>query len=433
MFKQLILTATVTLMVTFSSVEAKTYTISLDQAVKIALKQSPDIVVSRLDFEGARERSKFQEGYYLPQVDLSASANKNGIKYDGQERLEYNSLIGGLSVSQLLYDFGKTSHSVKASKYESDAYRAALYQQTAQKILDTKVNYYEVLKAKSIIDVRQKNIKLQEAQLKRAKRYFESGIKTIIDVSDSQVRLTEATLDLSNANYDLKLRRAILEESLGTTPYSGRYTLKHSKLSLPDISHTLPRITLSLAKLEGFAYDHRWELKQAGFVESSSQSRVKSVEGDYYPTLAFKGDYALQDLDKEIASTTPKEQWQAGVVMQWNLFGGYQTDATLQEAKINALKSSSQIQQVRLLVKRQVVDAYLSVQRSKDTIVLSESISKASFQKYNQAQKRYENELADYIELQEAQQGYITSLANLVTAYYDYFAALAKLDYAVGR
>jgi len=51
----------------------------------------------------------------------------------------------------------------------------------------------------------------------------------------------------------------------------------------------------------------------------------------------------------------------------------------------------------------------------------------------DQAQKRYENDLSDYIELQDAQQGYIESLSSLVTAYYDYYIALAQLDHAIGR
>ncbi|HIQ28285.1 MAG TPA: hypothetical protein EYH42_07275 [Sulfurovum sp.] len=50
-----------------------------------------------------------------------------------------------------------------------------------------------------------------------------------------------------------------------------------------------------------------------------------------------------------------------------------------------------------------------------------------------QVQKRYENDLSDYVELQDAQQGYIQSLSNLVEAYYDYFIALAQLDHVIGK
>ena len=85
------------------------------------------------------------------------------------------------------------------------------------------------------------------------------------------------------------------------------------------------------------------------------------------------------------------------------------------------------------MIKRQVIESSLGVQKTKDAVTLSESIAKASKKKFVQAQKRYENDLSDYIELQEAQQGYIRSLADLVNTYYDYYIALAELDFSVGR
>jgi outer membrane protein len=132
-------------------------------------------------------------------------------------------------------------------------------------------------------------------------------------------------------------------------------------------------------------------------------------------------------------ASTPERQWQGGVDLRWNLFAGNQTDASVQEAKISALRAASQVDEVRLLIKRQVIEARLGILRTKDSVKLSESITKASERKYIQAKKRYENDLSDYIELQEAQQSYISSLGKLVSSYYDYYIAIAQLDFAVGR
>ncbi len=81
--------------------------------------------------------------------------------------------------------------------------------------------------------------------------------------------------------------------------------------------------------------------------------------------------------------------------------------------RFQLMKAASNVDEVRLLIKRQVIEASLGVQRTKNSVTLSESIAKASKKKFIQAQKRYENDLSDYIELQEAQQGYIRSLAEL--------------------
>ncbi len=414
-------------------VSAKSQTLTIDKAIEITLEHSPDVDISRFDFKRAIERSKFQEGYYLPSLDLGATAGRQGMEFKGQDTVNGTMLVGSLSASQLIYDFGKTSGRISAADAEANALEASMNQFISNKILLVKARYYDVLKMKSFIRVNKKNIKLQEGQLRRATRYYESGIKTIIDVSDAKVRLTQAQLQLNNLEYELKLRRAILEQTMGYVPYKGNYILYHKKLDLPNVSRHLPRVSTSLSQLEGFAYEHRYELKSSEFLVESSKSLVESEEGGYLPTLSLRGDYTAQDIDKNFVATTPQRQWQAGVDMTWNLFSGNQTDASVQEAKISSLKAASQVDDVRLLIKRQVIESSLGVQRTKDAVTLSESISKASHQKFIQAQKRYENDLSDYIELQEAQQGYINSLAELVNAYYDYYIALAQLDFAVGR
>ncbi len=431
--KRLIQSLGIGLIATTLLLSAKIQILTIDKAIEFALEHSPDIDISRFDFEGAVERNKFQKGYYLPRLDLGAVAGRQGMDFKQQEDLTGTTLLGNLSASQLIYDFGKTGGRIDASDSEASAYQATMNQVISTKILYVKAHYYDVLKMRSIINVNQKNITLQKGQLRRAQRYYDNGIKTIIDVSDAQVRLTQAKLDLSNSEYELKQRRALLEEAMGFVPYSGNYKLYHKELDMQHISQGLPRISTPLAQLEGFAYDHRYELQSSKYLVESSRSLVESEKGGYLPTLSLRGDYMQQDVSKDFIASTPKKQWQAGIDMQWNLFAGKQTDASVQEAKIAAMRAASNVDAVRLLIKRQVIESRLGVLRMKDSVTLSESIAKASEKKYIQAKKRYENDLSDYIELQEAQQSYISSLGNLVISYYDYYIAIAQLDHAVGR
>ena len=69
----------------------------------------------------------------------------------------------------------------------------------------------------------------------------------------------------------------------------------------------------------------------------------------------------------------------------------------------------------------------------KDSVELSQSLLEVSDEKFDQASKRYEHGLSDYIELQEARQGYIDSKASLVVNYYNYYSAVAVLDNSIGK
>ncbi len=431
--KQLIQSLFVGLTVATLVASANSPILTIDKSIEIALKHSPDIDISRFDFQKAIERSNFQKGYYLPRLDLSVTGGKQNISYEDQADLSGTILLGRLSASQLIYDFGKTSGQIDAAGKEASAYKASMNQIISLKILTIKTRYYSALKMKSIINVNHKNIELQKGQLRRAQRYYDSGIKTIIDVSDAQVRLTQAKLDLSNSKYELRLRIALLEESMGYVPYSGHYDLYHIDSDVDKMGNNLPSIKRSLAQLEGFAYDHRFELQSSKYLLESSHSIVESKQGDYLPTLELKGDYTEQRVDQEFIGLTPQRQWQAGVGLKWNLFSGLQTDASVQEAKISMMKSASLVEEVRLKIKREVTESHLYVMRTRDAITLSKSIVIASEKKYIQAKKRYENDLSDFIEYQEAQQGYINALGELVISYYDYYISIAQLDFSVGR
>ncbi len=417
----------------FTAIQATPHTLTVDALIKIALEHSPDIDISRFDFEGAQQRAKYTEGFYLPRLDAALNGGKQRAELKNHTTNYSDMLAGSLGVSQLLYDFGKTSGRISGAHAETLALQAQMQQVISDKILEVKQRYYDILKTKSIIEVERKNVKLQEEQLHRAQRYLASGIKTIIDVSDAKVRLEQARLDLENARYELEEQRARLEETLGYVPYNGNYILYSRKLSLPKVSKTLPRVKTSLYRLQSFAYDHRYVLQSSRHIVSGAKANVKAEKGDYAPTITLNGQYSKQHVDDSVLALSPEEQGQVTVTMNWNLFSGFQTDASVEEAKINVLKASSQVQSVKLAIKRQVLEAHISLRRNGNNVKLSEGIAHASHQKFIQAQKRYENDLSDYIELQDAQQGYIRSLSDLVNAYYDYFIALAQLDHAIGR
>ena len=409
------------------------HTLTLDALIKRALEHSPDVKMSKLDFSAAKARTKAAYSLYMPQLDLHADAGKQWSKLKSQPVGEADLLIGTLSASQLLYDFGKTSGAVNAQEEEALAYEAQMYQSIADKIFAVKQAYYEILKAKGIVNVQRKNVALQKQQLERAQKYLKAGIKTIIDLSDAKVRLEQARRDLNNAKYQVEYRRAQLEQIIGTTPYNGDYNIYMPNIGLSNLSKKLPQFKSSVHRLEQFAYTHRAIVESSKHFMQGARSTLKSIEGDYYPTVGLRGEYSAQKVDQSVVGMAPQRQGHLSLSLDWNLFSGYRTDAQVQEAKVGVLKAASQAQSIKLAVKQQVLEAHIRLRQSRDNVKLNERITDAARKKLQQAQKRYENDLGDFIELQNAQQDYINALSNLVNSYYDYFIALAQLDHAIGK
>lgn len=421
------------IMFLLSSLQAKTHILKIDDIVEIALKHSPDIDSSRLDFNLAQQRTKKSEGLYLPQVDLSANSGKQWSKFKRESFGNINMLIGGLSASQLLYDFGKTEGRITGSKQEGLALYAQMQQMISDKIFLVKKSYYDILKTKSIIDIYQKNIKLLKEQLYYAKRHFTSGIKTNIDVSHVEAELAQAHFDLENAQYELESQRINLEQTIGHIPYNGNYLIYSEKHSIKNLSRKLPIISTPLDQLESFAYKHRYIMQSSEYTVKAAQSNVQRAEGDYYPTILLNGDYNIQDVDINDINILPEQYGQIGIKMSWNLFSGYNTDRSVEEAKISVLKATSKIQSIRLLIRKQVRDSHINVRKNKNNVKLSANIAKGRLKKFKQAQNRYAKKLSHYLEIQDAHQGYIQALSNLVNNYYNYLISIAQLDHAIGK
>ncbi|MDQ7061466.1 MAG: TolC family protein [Sulfurimonas sp.] len=420
------------ILLTTLSLDAGTH-LTLDDLILKALENAPDLKISTGNFEASKSRVNAADANYLPRVNLHLSAGKNArTNVPAQEMISDNLLLGNLSLKQILYDFGKTNSNSKSFQYESDALFELNKKNVSDKIRDVKFAYYTVLQALALINVQKENVKLNEAQLYRATRYFEAGIRTKIDISDAKVELIKAKLDLKTAQYDLKLAYASLDEVIGFKAIVNDYTVYSQDLVLESLFDSIGDYTLNLEDSINHAYENRNDLKSDSFRVEQSKAQKSLAKSAYYPELYFGADYTKQRVEK-FQSSIPKDQWSASVNLDWNIYEGGATDAIAEEKRIALEVSKFAYSKASLVIKKETTEAYLNVYKAKDTVELSQSLVEVSDEKFNQASKRYEHGLSDYIELQQSRQGYIDAKASLVVNYYNYYQAIAYLDNAIGR
>ncbi len=423
----------VTIALTLSLGATEIYT--LEELTLKALQNSPDLKISAYNYEASKSRYDQAYSDYLPIVDFRLSTGVGQISDQlgaGGDMVTNQTALGGLSAKQLLYDFGKTDGKVDRFKFDSEMYSSQNIQLISDKKRDVKSTYYEVLKSIALINVQKENVKLNEAQLYRAEKYFTAGIRTKIDVSDAKVSLLHSKLALKNALYDLKLSYTSLDEAIGFKEINSDYEVSSKILDLNNIYDSITKYSLSLEESINFAYENREALKKSRSQIKSAESENVEVESEYYPQLSLDGSYTQQTSDK-LKNVLPKQQWKVSANLNWNLYQGGATDALAQEKQIKLSTTQTDFIYSKLLIKTEVNQAYINVYKMKDSVELSQSILEVSNDKFDQAGKRYKNGLSDFIELQQARQGYIDAMANLVVDYYSYYVAVAILDNAIGK
>ena len=419
------------------SLSAKeTYTI--DDLIITAMQNSPDLKISASQYDASKQNLIVADSGYLPVIDLSVSAGQFG-QSDIQnnkpdDMVDSTGIVGTISLKQLIYDFGKTTDNSDIYKFDSESFNMANQQQISNKKQEVKSAYYNILQKIALIQVNQENVKLNEAQLYRSQRYFDAGIRTKIDVSDAKVSHIQAKLDLRKSEYNLKLAFAYLDQVVGFRDIKTDYDVYSEKLDLNDLYSSLRNYDFSLVESIKFAYDNRYEIKQYIAKSKAAKASATQSNSEFYPSVYLYGDYTKQDIqDEPLKDNMPEDQWVAAVNFEWNLYEGGSTSAVEQEKKIQQNISDSELQFSKLIIKKEATQAYINIDKTKDSVELSQSLLKVSNEKFDQASKRYENGLSDYIELQEARQGYINAKASLVVDYYDYYNSIAILDNAIGK
>ena len=406
---------------------------NIDTLIEKALIASPDLNISQSSFQISQERSSEATSDYLPQVDLYGGIGLVGVTssvQSGDGRL----LTGKITGSQLIYDFGKTGGNMEFYSEESNATFATYNQDVSNKVNVVKRDYYDLLRKDHLIKVYKENVLLTEQQHKRAERYFTAGIKTKIDVIDAKVRLIEAQIDLENGKFDLQLAYVTLDKTIGNLEET-----VEGNIYIPDVNissglyEKLPQETLKPRELVQFAFTHRQELKSFEHKIKSAQGKVSQERGDYFPGLYVGGDYTYNDVSEELQLFVPEKQWNANVNLRWNLFGGMRTVAKTEQAKLSLLQQYSSLDDAKLRIRQQTSNAYIILRKTDSNVELSEELVVAAKEKFEQAQQRYEHGLSDFIELQQARQDYINAQADLVSNFYEYYIALARLDRAIGR
>jgi len=403
----------------------ETYTV--DELILQAIKNSPDLQISAGQLEASKSRTDIATSSYLPILDLYLSAGENGMSnLDNQDEMISDTLIlGSLSLTQIIYDFGKTGNNVDSFKYNSQSYAMSNAQEISNKKRDVKFAYYDVLGAKALIDVQKENVKLNEIQLYRSQKYFKAGIKTKIDISDAKVELIKSKLELKNAQYELKIAYSNLDKVVGFKEISKEYKVFSNKLNLENLYASLHKYPLNLYDSIEYAYQNRSQLKKYMADLKTAQAQNSLASSEYYPSLYIGADYTKQSV--------PEDQWQASLNIDWNLYQGGSTLAAVEEQRINVDISSSELQNIKLSIKQVATEAYINVYKTKDAVELSQSLVEVSNEKFDQAGKRYEHGLSDYIELQQSRQGYIDAKATLIVNYYAHYQAIAYLDNAIGK
>ncbi|MGH7924177.1 MAG: TolC family protein [Candidatus Binatus sp.] len=330
-----------------------------------------------------------------------------------------NNYLGGVAVQQYVFDFGKVRGLIE--QRDEEAHAASFQSQLTELelVFEAAQRYFALLAAQQKVKVYQKAIDQRSEQLHAAQVKAGANLTPQIDVLTAQAALTRAQTDLLEASDQQAIARVALNNIMAIDRHAPDYELA-DVLTYQPVSGNLDTFFATAIARRPDLHALEAEARAAG-------AQIQQARSDYFPSVGATAGYSTMGTGSPAANN-----FNAGLVVTWPIFNGFQTEHQVEEAKAtrNAIHYAMEDLQQRVWL--DVKTAYLELQTSVERIHQAEATLAASSGQLELADKRYNAGLGNIIELTDAERFYIEDDAAYVDALYGYSVAKATLDRVTG-
>ena len=214
---------------------------------------------------------------------------------------------------------------------------------------------------------------------------------------------------------------------LTTWKTSKQVPLRHLGLcGLAQYSHTTHHpLSGGLAAYYATALRLRPDLSAIENQIRAEGARIAEYRSDFFPTVHAVAGYSALGTGTPVANN-----YEAGIVINWPIFNGFETEHQIAEATFHREALTHQIEALRQRIYLEVKSAFLDWQASLERIKRMELTVAASRARLELATKRYDAGLGNIIELTDAERFYVEDNAGYIDALYGYAVTKAALDLA---
>jgi len=399
--------------------------LTLAEARRLAIQNNPQFGAARFLAAAAEQVPTEYRSAYEPTL----TANLTGVGADNGSRLAagglnnpvvYNRLGSGLSVNQMITDFGRTGNLVAMAKLRAQAQNEATETTRAQILLAVSRAYFAVLRAQAVLKVATQTVEARKLVADQVSALADSKLKSTLDVSFANVNLSEARLLLSQAQNDLQSSETDLATAMGL-PNEQTFELAEESIpgQLPDRVDDLLRT----------AMQSRPELRDLRLQESAAERFTKAERALALPNIGVIGSAGFVPQAYE---TVPSRYGAIGVNVSVPLFNGGLYKARRTEAELRAKATAQNVSDLENRVARDVRVAFLNATTAYDRMALTKQLLDQAQLALDLAQTRYDLGLGSIVELSQAQLGLTSAQIANTSALYEYQAQRIAIDYATG-
>jgi outer membrane protein len=411
-------------------------TLTMDQAVQIAMQQQPSLRQSRAQAEVARGRVESVKTNLRPQVTLSAGVDASGGNGSRIGNTSYGASVGA-SASWKITDFGYTRAQVRAAELDAEAVQATTQTNMLDVRTDVETSYLEAVARARLVGVAETTVKSEEAHLDQAKRFVAAQAKDPIEVVQAQARAANAKAALAQAQSSAAIALANLRSAIGWVDPNQTIAVTQTWPSAPrdEAPPALPALVATARKSRPEIVQLDREVAAANAnIDVAELSRRPVLSATARTTWSPGGSYAEDPTTGNFATDWDLNHptWSVGLNLSWLVFDGGRQQADIKIAKAQRESSLAQRDALLLSLTTQLDAARAQIEANRASIVASTEAVDSARAQLKLAEARYAQGLGSQIELADAQTAVTTAEGNLISAEWQLATAWASLRRALG-
>jgi outer membrane protein TolC len=405
--------------------------ISLQDAIDLALKHNLGLLLSRADTRAARGQRWEQLSALLPHVTASPyiDASKANLAEVGLTKFggivippsvgPFSYFDARAGVTQSLFDW----KSINETRAAGQSVKAADYTlQDAHDLVVLAVGnvYFQAIADEARIATDEAQVESAQVLFKQATDQVNFGTAADIDALRTKVELQTRQQQLIQAKNDFAIQKITVARVIGLSP--------GQEIDFSDKSPYQPVENMTVDDALKRAYASRSDyLAAMSDVHGAELSRKAALAG-YFPSLSFNADYGTGGAHP----STSTQVYDVRGTLTIPIFTGGAVHGEVQQADAKLEQSRERLDNLRAQVEADVRTALLNLQSSAEQVNVARSNIDLADQTLAQSRDRFTAGVTDTVEVVQSQESVASAHEQYISSLYQYNFAKISLIRALG-
>ena len=399
----------------------------LQALIEEALRGSHDLRAAAARVEQARNQIAIARADLFPQVSYQGQAVRERTFVPGVRgspgNVTFDSFLGTFNLAWEIDVWGRIRRATESARADYLAAEAARRGVLLTLVSDVAQAYFELLELDRELEITHSTTITFQDTVNLFQRRYVGGIGTLLEVSRAMAALTQARAGIPELERQVVVKENQLSTLLGRPPSDIAHgTLPEGESPAPETPVGLPSQLL----------ERRPDIQQAEQALVAANADVGVAVANFFPRLGLTSLYGGQSSELENLVKSAGNVWAIGGSLAGPLFQGGRLLASYRASSAAWEEAVERYEQATLQAFAEVSNALVARQKLKGVHAERTETVKALQTSVALSLQRYNDGIASYFEVLEAEQQLFPAELDLARTQRDELVAVVTLYRALG-